>query len=449
VPQVPRSGGAPTIGLLVGLMVTLAAVVADSWYVTRKISDLQTLQRELADRNRKDSLQLLRIQSNLNALGLAMRDMLDNDEPYPLTAWSTQFERIRTDLNDALNRQDQLAVSARTPEQRRYLVSSVSQFWDAVDRMFELAQSGHKDEARGQIRLSLQARQAALSTAVARLLRENNQSEEETAKRAQNIYRQVQYQVYLFLAATAGAIALTSLYLIRHNRRLFARLAALSDSRRDVTQQLMATRESTLRHVARELHDDLGQMLTAMGSMLTRAGKRVPEGSEIKADLREVSEIAQAALDNVRSLSQTLHPSLLEEAGLESTVRWYLSAVERQTGITVAYDRSGVPVGVEADVAIQVYRVLQEAVTNVARHSEASHVLVRLKFDSTALQLDVEDHGHGLNDGKSRHGLGIVTMRERAELVGGTLEFLRPAEGGTLVRLTVALNGRKKDVSAK
>jgi len=139
-------GRSPTAGLLLGLIITLTAVVAVSLYLTRQISNLRALQTELADRSRKDSLQLLRIQNDLNSLGLAMRDMLDGDQPYPLTAWSAQFERIRGDLADALGRQEQVAVSRRTEDQRRYLDSSFAQFWDAVDRTFALARSGRQDD---------------------------------------------------------------------------------------------------------------------------------------------------------------------------------------------------------------------------------------------------------------------------------------------------------------
>ncbi len=83
-------------------------MVAYSGYITRQISGLRELQNNLVDRNRKDSLQLLRIQNDLNSLALAMRDMLDNEEPYPLTAWSAQFQRLRTDLDDALRRERNL-----------------------------------------------------------------------------------------------------------------------------------------------------------------------------------------------------------------------------------------------------------------------------------------------------------------------------------------------------
>jgi signal transduction histidine kinase len=432
-------GRSPTTALLLGLIVTLAAVVADSWYVTRQISGLRVLQTDLADRSRRNSLQLLRVQNDLNLLGLAMRDMLDSDEPYPLTAWSAQFQRIRTDLDDALQREQEVAVSRRTPEQQTYLESSLAQFWDAAARIFALAGSGQEAEARVQIRLSLQARQAALSTSVARLLRENNEREEETAGRVQDIYGQVQRQVYVFLAATFIAIVLTSLYLIRSNRRLFARLASLSNERREIAQQMIATREATLREISRELHDEFGQMLTAMGSMLSRAGRHTPEGSPLRAELREIGEITQTTLDNVRGLSQALHPSILEEAGLERTIEWYLSTLERQLDVAVSYEQSGTPSVVDSAIGIHVYRVLQEALNNVARHSGSRQAWVRLRFEAHSLELEVEDHGKGFGTSVVRRGLGLVAMRERAELVGGTLEFVRPHEGGTLIRLRVPL----------
>jgi signal transduction histidine kinase len=432
-----QDGRSPTPALLLGLIVTLAAVVGVSWYITGQISGLRALQTDLADRNRTDSLQLLRIQNDLNSLGLAMRDMLDGEEPYPLTAWSAQFARIRSDLESALAREADVAVARRTPEQSRYLTSSLAQFWDAADRIFALAAEGHGAEARAQIRLSLQARQAALSTAVARLLVENNASEEQTAVRVRDIYAQVQRQVYVFLAATFVAIALTSLYLIRSNRELFARLSALSNGRRELAQQLIATRESTLREISRELHDEFGQVLTAMGSMLGRASKHSPEGSPLRAELREIGEIAQTTLDNVRGLSQTLHPSILEEAGLERTIDWYLSTVERQLGVSVSYERPGLPVSVSSEIGIQVYRVLQESLSNVTRHAGVKEAWVRLRVDDGVLQLDVEDHGTGIGVSRGRRGLGLVAMRERAALVGGTIEFVRPAAGGTLVRMRV------------
>src|ERR1700722_1913883 len=435
----PEPRRTPTTGLLLGLIVTLAAVVAYSGYITHQISGLRDLQNNLVDRNRKDSLQLLRIQNDLNSLALAMRDMLDNDEPYPLTAWSAQFQRVRTDLDDALRREQLVAAVNRTPEQEQYLQNSVTQFWDAADRTFALAKEPDQTEARTQIRISLRARQEALSTAVSRLLVQNNENEEQAALRIAQIYDRVQRQVYLFLTATLVAILFTSLYLIRSNRRLFAQLATLSEQRSELAQKLISTQESTLRHISRELHDEFGQILTAVGAMLTRAGKHAPEGSPLRADLREVCEITQSTLDKVRSLSQALHPVMLEETGLESTLDWYLPVVERQAGIRVFYEKSGDPFPVDGSAAIHVYRIVQEALNNVMRHSEAKESWVRLRFQQQPLEVEVEDHGKGFETQATKQGIGLVAMRERADLLGGVVEFVRPPQevSGTLVRLRV------------
>ncbi len=439
MPRLHEPHRSPTGGLFFGLVITLTAVVAYSGYITRQIAGLRELQNQLVDRNRRDSLQLLRIQNDLNSLGLAMRDMLDNDEPYPLTAWRAQFERVRNDLDDALRRESQAAPVDRRPEQEQYLESSVAQFWDAADRTFLLAGGANPAEARTQIRISLRARQEALSTAVSRLLVQNNESEEQAALRIGQIYDGVQRQVYVFLSATLCAILLTSLALMRWNRLLFARLGTLSEQRSELAQKLISTQESTLRHISRELHDEFGQILTAVGAMLTRAGNQAPEKSELRAELREVCEITQSTLDKVRSLSQALHPVMLEETGLESTLEWYLPVVERQAGIRVLYEKSGERFAVNGDAAIHAYRILQEALNNMARHSGAGEARVRVRFLATALQLEVEDHGRGFEARGARQGIGLVAMRERAELMGGTVEFLQPPAGGsgTLVRLTV------------
>jgi signal transduction histidine kinase len=448
VPRPPSPERSPTLGLLLGLFVTLAAVVAYSAYITWQVAGLRQLQAELIDRNRKDSLQLLRIQNDLNLLAVAMRDMLDNDEPYPLTAWSAQFQRIHTDLDDAMRLEAALAPAGRTLEQTASLSSSLTQFWDAVDRVFALAGEGKEKDARAQIQLSLQARQAALSTGVARLLVQNSENEQQAAQRVVEIYDRVQRQAYVFLAATLAAILLTGFSMIRWNRRLFARMAELSERRSELAQKLIATQESTLRYISRELHDEFGQILTAMGSMLGRAGAHAPEGSSLRSDLQEVRQIAQDTLDRVRTLSQALHPVMLDEVGLESTLDWYIPTVERQTGIAIFYEKQGVPFDVDRSAGVQVYRVLQEALNNVARHSGAKQAWVRLRFLATTLELEVEDHGAGFPEQPATRGIGLVAMRERAELMGGRIVFSTPAAGGTVLHLTVPrekVEARDKD----
>jgi signal transduction histidine kinase len=431
----PPAQIAPTSGLYIGLIITLIAVLAYAAYITMQFAGIRKLQSEMVDRNRKDSLQLLRIQNDLNSIGLAMRDMLDAGDPYPLSAWSAQFDRIRNDLQVALQQEESLSEAARTSDQRRYLSQSLNQFWDASDRMFTLALGGSDELARNQIRDTLQPRQAALSSAVSRLLVQNNEGEQQAEASISQIYDRVQRQLYFFLGGILLAIIPTSLYLIRYNRRIFAHVAELSSQRSELAQKLISTQESTLRHISRELHDEFGQVLTAIGSLLRRATKDVPEASALREDLQEVREIAQSTLNNIRSLSQALHPILLEEAGLESTLDWYIPTVERQTGLVLHYQKSGAPFTLETTAGVQVYRVLQEALNNVSRHSGAKEAWIRLQFHSSSLELEVEDHGNGFEPVAGQTGIGLVAMRERAEILGGTLSVAPVETGGTLVHL--------------
>src|SRR5436305_9284398 len=172
----------PATPLYVGLLITLAAVVAHSAYVTNRIGSLRRLQNNLIDRNRKDSLQLLRIQNELNSIGMSMRDMLDTEpldqgQRYPLTAWRPQFERMRVDLDDAFRREQQVSPEGRTADQQQYLLTSLGQFWNGVEQAFNLARHGQEKQAREQVRMGLQTQLAALTTSIARQLVQNNESE--------------------------------------------------------------------------------------------------------------------------------------------------------------------------------------------------------------------------------------------------------------------------------
>jgi signal transduction histidine kinase len=408
----------PTSRLLIGLAITLAAVAVFSLYALRQIAMLKDLQARTVERNRKDSLQLLRIQNDLNSLGLAMRDMVDGYEPYPMEAWRGQFNRTRVDLDDALRIEADLAPEARGAR-RHYISNALAQLWTSVEQLFAMAGDGDTSKARMFIRTSLEAQQEA-------------------------IYEHVERQIYLFLAAVLVAISLTSLYTIRSNRMLFERLAVLSSHRSELARKLITVQEEVFHSLSRELHDEFGQILTAIGAMLSRAEKKggLPPDSPFRTEVAEVRQIAQSTIEKIRSLSQVLHPTVLDDGGLEKAIDWYVPTFQKQTGIAVRYEKTGSSPAVSDRVAINVYRVLQEALNNLAKHSGTQTAWVRVRYAPDRLELEVEDHGAGIperNGATSGQGTGLVAMRERAELLHGRIEFLRAGEKGTLVRLEIPL----------
>ena len=128
---------------------------------------------------------------------------------------------------------------------------------------------------------------------------------------------------------------------------------------------------------------------------------------------------------------------LLEEAGLESTLDLYIPTVGRQTGLALHYEKTGQSFPVETSAGVHIYRVLQEALNNVSRHSGARDAWISLRFSADSLELEVEDHGSGFVAEKMPRGIGLVAMRERAELIGGTLAVSPRPQGGTKIRLQI------------
>jgi signal transduction histidine kinase len=237
-------------------------------------------------------------------------------------------------------------------------------------------------------------------------------------------------------------ILLTTLYLVQYNRRMFDQVAELSERRSELAKQLISTQENTFRTISRELHDDFGQILTAIGTMLRRTARGASLSPVVSEDLNEVREIVQSTLEKVRTLSHTLHPVALDDMGLEEALAVYLRGFQKQTGIEIRYEKEGKTRELGSGVAAHVYRVIQEALNNVARHSESSLAMLRLRFDPKVLLLEVEDEGVGFKK-QGIHGLGLVSMRERVELFHGTITFLDGKSGGALVRVTVPLAEEK------
>lgn len=424
---------------LLGLGVTLTAVAVFSGYALYQIQGLRRLQSDILDRNRRDTLQLLRIQNDVNQLGLALRDMAEGAEPYPISAYRQQLDRMRTDLEDALGIESKIALSERRPDQQLMLQAASERFWKAAGELWNLAGSGRDSEAKTLIRTRLESERNAMASIISRLLVLNNDAEATAAAEIQAIYGRVERNIYWMLAAVLIAIGLTGLLVIRNNRQLFEHVYKLSEERKELAGQLIKVQEESYRSLAREIHDEFGQVLTAVGAMLARIEKKAPpEAAAFKSDVHEVREIAQQTLERARTLSQMLHPPVLDDYGLEQSVEWYLRQFEKQTDLSVHYSKTGGGFWIGEPISVHVYRILQEALTNVVKHADVNEVWVTAQYGPERLMLVVEDHGGGIRHSAS-HGIGLIGMRERAELLRGAIEFVTPDAGGTRVVISVPL----------
>ena len=419
---------------------TLAAVSMYSLFTLRQVSNLRKLQANIVERNRRDSLELLSIQDALNSLGLSLHDVLETQ--YGIAGFEPQFLRLRKQLEGAIH--DEAALSSNTnkgPNQER-LAELLKQFDAATDQTFAQARAGHNQQAAALITGTLRQTRDSLSNLISQMLVQNNELDQDTEEQITRIYDRVERDLYTFLLATVITIGATGVALVYFNRRIFEHVRSLSEQKSVLARELITVQEQVLRSVSRELHDEFGQIFTGIGAMLSRVGRKsIPPDSPAREDLIEIQEITQGALQKVRSLSQMLHPAVIDDYGLEKAVEWYCSTFEKQTGVEVQYHKTGTGPVLKDETAIHVYRILQEALNNVARHSGSTGATVRVQYAPDLLRLQVEDHGKGLTPRppEDRAGLGLVGMRERAELAHGKLKVENVPQGGTRVSLEVPL----------
>lgn len=197
--------------------------------------------------------------------------------------------------------------------------------------------------------------------------------------------------------------------------------------------------EEARRRIAREIHDDLGQRLAAVALALKATRNRCPENDPRRADLEAASGSLAALGVDLRRLSHDLHPAALERLGLSEALRDHCAEVERRSGVTVELELDDTLGPWPPELALGFFRVAQEALANVARHSQARTVRVALRPANGQARLTVEDDGIGfdLAQVRSDGGLGLVSITERAELLGGEAHITSAAGTGTLVEVRV------------
>ena len=212
-------------------------------------------------------------------------------------------------------------------------------------------------------------------------------------------------------------------------------LDRLETERRESARSALAAQESERLRIARELHDEVGQGLTAMLLGLAPIAKRAPAG--LSEDLTQVLELARASLNDVRRLAMELRPEALDDLGLVNALLGLCSRVEQQGHLRVRRQLASELPPLSAEVELVVYRVAQEALTNALRHSQAKTVSVSLVNDDGQVVLSITDDGRGLTETLPA-GSGLAGMRERAMLVGADLQISSREAQGVEVKLVVA-----------
>ena len=228
---------------------------------------------------------------------------------------------------------------------------------------------------------------------------------------------------------------------------------ALKDSQRELRElsaRVLEAREEEKAHIARELHDELGQLLTALKMDLGWVRERAPQEAEIASRLNEMSGLLDRTVGATRRISADLRPLMLDDLGLADAAAWLVDDFAKRSGVACRVEIAEELPDISKAVATAVYRAVQESLTNIARHAGAKSAWVLLAAEDGAIHVEVEDDGRGISPedlAKSR-SLGLKGMRERITFLGGSLEIARAPRGGTRLRLRVPLRGLAEEKAA-
>jgi len=233
----------------------------------------------------------------------------------------------------------------------------------------------------------------------------------------------------------------------RANERLFARLIDGERRFRGLAKAVWKVQEEEQRRLARELHDGLGQTLTALTHQLERLREK-SDGAlapELAARLDDSVEMARLALNESRELSRLLRPPVLDDLGLAAALSWLSRTLEQRTGLKVELDLDPLDERLDSDIETLIFRLIQEALNNVLKHAGVDRARVALRRAGETLELRVADQGRGfdadamLAGGGPTTSTGLRGMRDRLDLFGGRLEITSVPGGGTLVAATLSL----------
>lgn len=209
---------------------------------------------------------------------------------------------------------------------------------------------------------------------------------------------------------------------------------------RALSSQVITAQEEERKRISRELHDETAQALTSLlvGLRLLQSARNL---EEVRVAAGELRELTARTLEEVRKLAVELRPTTLDHLGLVAALEWYSREYAERLDAVVDFKSEGLAERLTPEVELVIYRVVQEALTNIARHAHATKVAIRLVFEEAAVEAMVEDNGQGFDLAEAtssrERGLGLFGMRERVELVGGTFNITTKPGAGTRIRIGV------------
>ncbi len=415
-----------------GLLLLMLAGAADSIY---RIHNVDVHAGEIRDAYLRRIQLLDQVRSGVYQSSIILRDYLLADDPQSAREQAQKWSDIRAKTDRAL---EQSAAAMEPGEAPLYqkLRSEMQDYWKLREAMVIPARTGANPYSSSD----LVQRRTALLALIDRIDQINQVVMNSADSKLSASFEGLRFRTFLktvfTLSVGFGLAAFTvrrTLLMENELQQRYTEGVRAHQELQDLSARLVAAQEEERRSISRELHDEVGQSLSALLVEAGNAAARVsPDSTEVRRHVESIKRLAEASVIVIRNMSLLLRPSMLDDLGLVPALEWQAREVSKRTGLRVEVTADENAGELPDEHKTCIYRVVQEALHNCARHAQARKVMVEVRQETSKILLSVEDDGHGFDTRRIR-GLGLVGMEERVHHLGGALSVSsRPGKGTTV-----------------
>jgi len=396
------------------------------------------------------------VRGGIYMVGVLARDYLLDPSNAHAADYRAQLLAERSAMEEEMRQLEGAVQSENRPELDR-LRKEVEGYWDALDPLFTWTPEEKALRSWGFLRREvLRRREAASSLAreISLLAQTNLQKQRQEIDERQNsmasFMRRMLTITVLLGIVIAGITVLRMTRLENRSEEERHRAEAAEQELRRLSRQLVQAQEAERKSISRELHDEVGQTLTALRMELRSLQElRTAPKAEFDEHVDGAKQLTEQSIRALKDMAMGLRPSMLDDLGLGSAVQWQARQFSKHTGIPVNVDVDGIPPGLPERHRTCVYRVVQEALTNSARHAHAKTIRVDVAAKSGQLSVAVKDDGVGFDPAQVRgRGLGLIGMQERVMELGGELTLASQSLKGTAVLAKIPFEEATRDASS-
>lgn len=442
----------PVAALGLGGLLLLVAVSLLT--ASRRVQEIYSQLDQLNAHHQEVENKLRRLRSDVHLSGIFIRDYLLDQESRRASQYRARLAEYRRTNLATLSELKALADDHyRNSTQVASLQAQLEQYWGAFNPLFDWTPAEKVTRSAEFLRREVLPRREAVLAMAQEIERLNDTNL--AAQRAEVTRRHAELRddllkllwQSLFLGLVVAVIAVVRLSALERRSEEQRGIAEQAERRmRELSQQLVATQEEERKKLSRELHDHVGQMLTALRMELGRIERLgAPIGPRVGTAIVECRQLVDNVVRTVRDLALGLRPSMLDDFGLQPALEWHVRDFSRRYGLTVDLAVDGELERLSDQQRTCVYRVVQEALTNCARHARASSIKVAVHATLEGLDVSVSDNGVGITDQRRATGLGLRGIEERVRELNGSMSIDGTSGRGTT--LTVHLPDRIAEVT--